>query len=238
MKRRFAATCMASVLFLSGCGGGGGGGDAAPPQPEPLTYPGAQAFANFVTNALSCPYVVSGSLSGMALTGAGMRTFGAAGSANFEGQTALSKLVTDVGQLAVDGVSGPYFDELTLFLTTNYQMLGIDEAGLHIVATSAAAPPPSVKVGDTGPLATMTVYADATKAVVLGRIEATYVIEADTETTALFNLRTLHYDAGGAYVETDNWRLRMQTSGAVQLHSVSGTDAVGDTVTFTCAMPV
>jgi hypothetical protein len=135
--------------------------------------------------------------------------------------------------LIVDGEANPFSQQSTNYWSSNYRLLGSFETGAYAVATSSPSLPAAVKVGDTGPLATMTVYTDSSKTQVSGSTNATYEIQTDTAPAAIFNFIVKHMDVAGATVETDQWRLRVQTDGAVSLHSVQGDSADG-TVTYAC----
>ena len=72
---------------------------------------------------------------------------------------------------------------------SNYAPLGETEVGNdYVVVTGTPTIPTAARVNDTAPLYTANRYATSTKAVLLGTRTVSYVVEADTASTALITL--------------------------------------------------
>ena len=89
--------------------------------------------------------------------------------------------------------------------------------GTYAVATGAAIGyPVSAKIGDSGQLGTMTIYADSTKTSVVGSTESTWNIEsADTASTAYACTNSTVKNASGVLVTTSSGCFKIDTAGAV-----------------------
>ena len=83
-----------------------------------------------------------------------------------------------------------------IYLDASSTPLGASQVGLDYARFAVASTPwpASVKVGDTGTIATFTTYSNDTKAVTTGRRVMTYVVEADSTTTAIVNVISKSYD--------------------------------------------
>lgn len=76
--------------------------------------------------------------------------------------------------------------------------------------------PLSVTVGAAGPIGTETLYVDSTKAVTLGSIIQSYVIEADVlPINAIVNLISKITDASVPYTVTEQDRYRIDANGTL-----------------------
>ena len=80
--------------------------------------------------------------------------------------------------------------------------------------------PATASVGSTGVVANLTVYTDSTKAVVSGQRQLSYVVEADTSTTAIVNLITRSYNASNQLLFTQQSRFRIGATGPVTAVSI------------------
>jgi len=110
---------------------------------------------------------------------------------------------------------------------TTYYNLSVLPIGLAIVggeyAKFVVAPallPATVKVGDSAVMVTMNSYADSTKVVPIGQRIVSYVIEADTTSTAIANIITRSYDLGGALLSTEQSRYRVAENGTLTRTSI------------------
>ncbi len=172
------------TALLGACGGGGGGGTttAQGPVASTLSFPMQSGYRALVANGLSKSVTISGTCSGSgnissspantAATFEGTQGFSAVSTltANYTNCTPASTAVTTTG----------YFD-------SNYDPRGIVGINYGVFLTPLLIPT-SVTVGGTGTLGTLTQYTDSSKSTADGRIDLSYVVEADTSTTAIVNL--------------------------------------------------
>ncbi|TXT26839.1 MAG: hypothetical protein FD134_366 [Gallionellaceae bacterium] len=209
LTNRIALTLLASAL-VTGCGSGGGGGAAAPAGPvaSTLTFPLQSAYKTYTANGETRNFTVSGSCSGSgSLTSAPATT-----PATFEGVPALSAATTITMSLSAPcapsgaATSTDYYD-------SNYTPLG--SVGVDYGVYSALNIPLSVTVGGTAIVGTENLYSNSTKTVGAGRQDISYVIEADTSTTAIVNLISKYYDAAGILTATEQGRYRITSVGAL-----------------------
>jgi len=70
-------------------------------------------------------------------------------------------------------------------------------------------------VGGTAVLGTETLYTDSTKSTPNGRVDLSYVVEADTATTAIINLISKNYNASGTLTATEQNRYRINATGTL-----------------------
>lgn len=206
---------------LAACGGGGGGGTPAPTGPvvSTLSFP-LQSAVNSETASGSILTLHATGTSATQVTdglctGTVTQTDGPATTATtFEGSPALSRVsvvtitFTNCTPASTTGTETDYFN-------SNYVARGLNiQGGKYGVYLTAPVIPSSVTVGATGIIGTLTYYTDSTKASGAGRSDKSFVIEADTATTAIANAITKTYDASGTLTSTSQSRYRIDASGA------------------------
>jgi hypothetical protein len=89
--------------------------------------------------------------------------------------------------------------------------------------------PSSVTVGATGILGTQTLYTNSTKTTGEGTIAVSYVVEADTASTAIVNVIAKIYNIAGTLTATEQDRYRITSTGALTPTSVDIQYANGST---------
>ena len=218
-----------TVIIISGslfsaCGGGGGSAPATTTTTSSLSFPVAQAIANFVSASHNYNYSMTGTENGTSVTGTGTVSYSAAVNSTFEGQVALAQSGTISGTISGNGNTVPYAFSGTDFYTTNYGWLGNSGSGSYCVARTTQSFPSSAKVGDTAILGTNDCYQDSTKNIKTETDEDSYVVEADTSTTALFNEITNTYSLTNNLQSTTQLRWRIDQLGNVNFASVTVTD--------------
>jgi len=205
-------TLLASAL-LTACGGGGGGGAATPTGPvaSTLSFPLQSARNTLIANGLTKTFTVSGTCSGT-----GSKTSApAATAATFEGIAALSAVGTITMSLS-NCTPASTAQTSTFYFDSSYVSLGFNSVGVNYgVYLTPPIIPTSVTVGGTAIVGTETLYTDSTKATGNGRIDSSYVVEADTSTTAIVNLISKIYNAGGTLTATEQDRYRISAVGAL-----------------------
>jgi hypothetical protein len=215
--RYLTAVVLIASATLQGCGGGGSdAGTAVAPVTPVATFPLLAGYKARIAAGASDSYTVSGTCAGNAAI-----TSAAAASATFEGVTGYS-----VAQTATINFTNctPASSAVTStgYYDANYSPLGSTTPGVDYAkyVTAPAALPLFVKVGDTAAFATFTVYSDSAKATVTGQRVLSYVIEADTTTTAVANLITKAYNASGQLLTTQQARYRIAADGSLTVISI------------------
>lgn len=203
-----------AISALVGCGGGSGS-TGPTVVVSTLTFPLQSAYRALVGSGYSKNYSVEGTCSGRAIDSA-LAAAPAPLGVTFEGIQA---------ELAADNrltlfLSNCAPSQTTLFGTSfwdsNLVPLGeVVPGGDYSVFQTAPMFPVSVSVGTTGTFGVLNSYSDATKTVFTGRTDITFVIEAETATTAIVNLVAQDFDGGGASTGTQQSRYRIATTGAL-----------------------
>lgn len=208
------------MLSLVACGGGGGGGDTSGGvvTPTTLSFALANGYSARIANGAANNFDISGSCTGTATI-----STAAAVAATFEGVTGYSAAQTSTVNFAANSCT-PQTNTVTgtTYYNTSYVTIGqsINGGEYAKFETLPSAFPTSVHVGDTGNLATLTTYADSTKAVVTGKRVLSYTIENDTTTTAIANITTKTYDTGDHLLSTQQSRYHMAQDGSLTLASI------------------
>lgn len=176
-RRRAQVAALGISGLVAACGGGGDSG----PVTSTATFPVASAVNAFVT--ASHQYDLTGALPGIAFTARYVYT--PAGTATFEGRSTSSARQTVT--LTATGVA-PQTSTSTVYFTTGpYVQYGsIDDDGSYDVFNQTGSLPASARVGDSGTLGTGTSYANSSKTAITGTTQASWTLNADTATTALF----------------------------------------------------
>lgn len=212
---QFAAISLLLIGF-SGCGGGGGGA-AAPSGPvtSTLSFPVRSGYNTLVANGLSKGFTISGTCSGT-----GNRSASPANTATtFESQPALSNTSTLTMSLT-NCTPSSIAQSATGYYDSNYVPLGFDtgastNAANYSVYLTAPSIPTSATVGGTGIIGTATLYTSNTKGTLYGTQALSYVIEADTSTTAIVNLIFKGYNSGNTLLFTEQDRYRITATGVL-----------------------
>ena len=209
---KLAGALTLSAFVLCACGGGGGD-TVVPPAAAPTTFALNAGYKARIISGAAESFGLSGSCSGTATI-----TTSAAVPSTFEGvagysSAQLSTIKFDTCLPANGSSSG------TTYFNAGYMPIGLAIVGgeyskFDVPPTDL---PASVKVGDAGTFATLTTYADSTKAVVTGKRVLSYAIEADSATTAIANVITRSYDVSNQLLATQQSRYRMTQAGTLTL---------------------
>ena len=199
---------VAFTVTLSACGGGEGDSGAGPAVTSFALRAGYQAR---IAAGASENFTVSGTCAGTANF-----TTSAATPATFEGVAGYS-----AGQTATLNVTNctPATNAVTgtSYYDSSYSPLGSAIPGVEY-AKFLTPPPPlpaSVTVGDTAVYATLTVYSDSTKTTVTGQRELSYVVTADSSTTAFVTLIAKGYNASSQLLFTQQSKFRIAGDGTL-----------------------
>jgi hypothetical protein len=213
----YSALKIASLLLLIGlsaCGGGGGSSAPAGPVTSTLSFPFLSAYKTFTANGVTKNFTISGYCSG---TGTDTES-PATTATTFEGSSALSAGSATTWTYT-NCTPGSNADTSTTYYDSNYMPLGYSGSSYGVFLTPPSIPT-SVTVGGTGTVGTETLYTNSTKATGDGRVDFSYVIEADTSTTAIVNMIEKQYDATNVLTITAQFRYRIAATGALTPVSV------------------
>jgi hypothetical protein len=174
-------------------------------------------YRTLIANGLTKSFTVSGTCSG---TGT-KASSAAATSTTFESLPALSATSTLTMSLTGAGCTPSIAQSSTSYFDTNYVPRGFDSVGVNYgVYLIAPIIPATVTVGGTGLIGTETLYTSSTKLTGNGRIDSSYVIEADTADTAIINLIAKVYDSVGTLNATEQDRYRITSTGTLTPTSI------------------
>lgn len=225
IKYTLAAT---AVAVLTACGGGGGGGSSGPVA-STLTFNVSSAIRSLTASGQSATFSVSAS---NGCTGSGSYTVGAANtSTTFESQSALSSTAmlninyTNCTPATISSTTTNYTD-------TNYVPLGVS-GDKYLVYSGGFNVPSTARVGDVGIIGNALRYTNSSKTTQDGTAQVSYVVEADTESTAMITVSTKAYNSSNSLESTQLTKYRINSSNTMSLVSITIQYANGVNVVFT-----
>lgn len=213
-----------SSVFLAACGGGGSG-DSGPVTPAVTSFPLQAGYKALVANGMTKSFTISGTCSG-----SGNRsTAPATTAATFEGKTGLSSTTT-ITMTFTNCTPASIAQSSTSYFDSNYVPLGVNSIGVNYgVYLTPLVIPVSVSVGSTGTIGTETLYTNSTKVTGSGTNVMSYVVEADSSSTAIVNLIAKIYNASGTLTATEQDRYRLTSTGTLTPTSTDVQYANGST---------
>jgi hypothetical protein len=230
MKRRlFTFSSAIGVLLLTACGGGDGGGDSPTTAPAPKEFQVRTAYLNKLTMSSGVKkFKLTGNLVERGLTesisGDGTEDVGVATAATL-GSMPTQKITTVVRGSAVVANRNVSLDSIKeMHLDSNNNPVALisneynDENGyLYLLITSITPIPQTARINDSGNLYAANRYRTntSTGSTLVGTYVASYAIQEDTATTALFVLTGTLKDTAGKTLMTETERYRMTQSGTV-----------------------
>lgn len=217
--RNLVGYALILTILLVGCGGGGSSTPATPTGPvaSTLSFSVQSAYQAFTIAGQNRTFTVTGTCSGTgSQTVAPMTT-----PATFEGVAGYSATETITMSFS-NCTPASIAQSLTAYADSAYVPHGFNTGassaaanyGVYLVAPTI---PTLATVGGTGIIGTETEYTDSTKVTIYGTQQASYLIEADTSTTAIVNLIFKGYNASSVLLFTEQDRYRI-TSGGVISH--------------------
>ncbi len=176
-----------------------------------LSFPLQAGYHTLAANGWAKSYTIAGTC-----TGSGNRASAPATTATtFEGSPAMSGVST-INFSFSNCTPASIAQTETLYYDTNYNPVGFNSVGVNYgIYLRPASIPVSVSVGGTGIIGTKTLYTDSTKATGNGRIDSSYVVTADTSTTAIVTLIAKIYNSIGTLTATEQDAWRVASSGAL-----------------------
>ena len=218
-------TAVSFLTVLAACGGGGGGSSG--PVASRETFQLRTAYFNEINSYGSWPFSISGfTSSGTNYAGSGTLTEGQISSAVFEGQTVQAKAGTATYTASANGQNIPYANTYTSYFSSEYAPLG-RRGGEYEVVNSSVLPPVTAKVSDSGWLFSSTRYPSSSKTYRLGSASVSYVLEADTASTALLKIIRIEKDTSNTTTATIISTYRVTPSGEITRISQSNTENSG-----------
>jgi hypothetical protein len=240
-RKRFSFALL-TAAFFAGCGGGGGGGDSPLPGQVPIestaSFPLLSAYkaniANGSTTTFTSTISVINPATGALVTchaNGSSSSSPAATAATFEGQPALSATGTVTVNVvaSADCAALTTEESMTSYFDSNYVGLGSSIAdGGYSVFQAPPVIPATVQVGDAALIGTQDIYTDSTKSTSIGTEVISFIVEADTASTAIVNVMTKDIDATGILMSTSEARWRITEAGVFTPISVDVLLAGGD----------
>ena len=213
-KKALFVTIAALTLSLTACGGGG---DSTPAPGASVTAFALQAgFKARVQSGATDNFSISGTCGGTSTL-----TTSAASASSFEGVGGFG--ITQTQTLSFTGCT-PASTAVTgsAYFDSAYSPLGTSIPGVEYTKfVSAPAPlPATVRVGDTAVFATVTVYTDSGKATMTGQRQLSYVVAADSSTTALVTFITRSSNNAGQLLFVAQSTYRMAGDGTLTIVSI------------------
>lgn len=211
MKLISVTSIVLATSLLVGCGGGGGSTGSAAPVASTLAFPLQSGYHTLVANGLTKSFTISGTCSG-----SGNKSSSPANTAaTFEGASALASTSTTTMSFT-NCTPASVASTSTVYSDTNYNPRGFNSVGVnYAVYLTPLVIPATVSVGNTAVLGTQTLYTDSTKSASGGRVDQSFVVEADTASTAIVNLISKVYNASGILTGTEQDRYRISSVGTL-----------------------
>ena len=208
MKKSLMISVLA-VELLSACGGGGGGGGSSGPVASTNSFNLQSGYNAIVQNGWSKTFSISGTCTGsISITRAAAST-----STTFESVSALSSAETLTGSFTNCTPASLAVTETLYYNSSNYTQLGYSVlSGNYAVFATPPTIPTSVRVGDTAVIGTMNIYTNSSKTTSAGHQDLSYVVTADTASTAFITLISRIYDASSNLTSTEQDKYRIDAS--------------------------
>ena len=181
-----------------------------------LSFPVRSGLSTLTANGLARSFSISGTCNGT-----GNRTTGPASTTTtFEGLPALSATSTITMNL-VNCTPASTAQTSTNYVNDNYMPLGRNSVGVNYgLYQTPPIIPAFVSVGGTGIIGTEFLFTDSTKSTANGRVDVSFVVTADTSTTALITIIDKIYNAAGVLTVTEQDAWRIASTGALSPFSV------------------
>jgi hypothetical protein len=182
------------------------------------TYPLKTAYTTAFNDSSTLPFTASGVVMGVPVSGSGTLTQDAVIGGFFEGGPALVKQSSLAGSATGTNNGLPVVQPIAAVMI-EYNDPGNNPLGqqgaLYSVVNGVVNLPLKVAVNDSGLMFTYQNYANSLKLLATGATEVSYLIEADTPTTALLNLITTQKDTGNIVTLTSRTQYRMTITGGL-----------------------
>jgi hypothetical protein len=169
---------VALACALAACGGGGASTDGVTVQ----TFDFASALKTRLASANPVNLTISGTANyggvDYPVSGTLQLSDSPLTTVQFEGQTVSQTTESIAGLLFVAGQTFPLSSSMLVNYSSAFNVAGVVWPDLYCVTTSGGTLPGNVAVGDSGGVATLKCYSDATKNVLVGTNTLTYSVAA------------------------------------------------------------
>lgn len=201
------------ALSLVACGGGGE--EISPPVASPANFPLSLVAEALIKEHASFAVRIEGTVTqgrqSIPLTGTG--TYSVSNTTStFEGAPSIRRSSTTTGTIGASGISIPVADTGADYFGVDFKPLGRVASGAYCVYTNQTHIPAAATIGQSGTWYSGTCYTNSTKASRLGTTEVSYVLEADTASTATLKLIYKITGTGGQAASSTS-AYRITTSG-------------------------
>ena len=233
MKNYLLIVCAACLTALiAACGGGGSGGT---PAPVPVTstdiFQVKTAFVNYFNDSRSLPFTISGTISGVSVSGSGTLTQSGVTAGSFEGLPVLQKVSTVTATVLVNGTPLTTAESTTSYADSNYVPKGSSNGEYRVIGNAVNIPDTAL-VNDTGVWYTEDIYLASDKVSFLGTSVTSFVMMPDTASTAILKIIQTDRDTSGNVTLIATITFRMTPAGELTRLAEAGLD--GDmTLTLT-----
>ena len=151
----------------------------------------------------------------------------------FEGMPALQKTTTSTGSIVANGQTAPLNSLSITWVDSNYVPKGQSGDGEYLVVTGTPIFPTAARINDTGTFYKVNRYATSSKAVLLGTETVSYLLEADTVSTALLTIIFVEKNTSGITTSTNRQQFRITPAGTFKRLSSTGIkDTLSLTITY------
>jgi hypothetical protein len=182
-------------------------------------FPIDLAMTNLTANGFQVSESFSGSYLGIPVSGSGSETSNLPYTSSFGNQPALAVAVVATETLIFGDAPSSSSSTDWQYFDASYNPLGeIDDTGTYYVQTSFPGWPSAAKIGDQGPLGSLTIYADQTLSTVTGYQQLSYTVEADPNNApgaAVLTLITAENDLNPALSSTEYDRFLITEAGGI-----------------------
>jgi len=152
----------------------------------------------------------------------------------FEGIQGIAKSSTLTATLQLVGQNMPFADTNVTYFDSNYKPLGATSATGYCIVTSSNPIPTTAKIGDNGIWYLSTCYTDSTKRIKAGTGNLSYVLEPDTQTSAILKLIGKAVDNFGNTVASGSSSFRITANGEIsRFAEAASVSAAGVALNYT-----
>lgn len=227
-RSTFSTLACCCALTLTACGGGGSSNaGATPPVATTQTFDLKTTYANYLQTTVSRAFTVTGTTSGVAVSGSGNTTLGALQASTFQGAPALVRTQTLTASLTANGQTIPFGTSGQTYYDSNFNVLGAIGVNFSVVASQTSLPT-AAKINDAGVWMTMTNYPSSNKEYVKGTTTTSYSLGAESESTAILTLIASEKSASGQTLSSTVETFRITTGNSVTALTESTQSAEGN----------
>ncbi|KWR91861.1 hypothetical protein [Cupriavidus sp. IDO] len=208
------------TMLLGACGGGGDGGSSSnSASTQSVSVPLQTAVANEVNNGITVNFSISGTVSGVPVTGSGTLKDDKPVAATFNGAAALKTTETVSGTITVNGVSAPFSVTTIIFRNPATFAEFSEDLGDQVVDFPDYTYPATVKAGDSATLVTGTAFSSSARTTKIGTVTRSYSVAADTSTSLLVTFTETDFDNNSVKTADAQTTFRVDTMGNIQFVS-------------------